>query len=53
MNSEMGFFKRWYNEQNEKTKKKVQALLKTKYWEIIGGGFVEHDEGCAYYDDII
>ena len=43
MNSEMGFFKRWYNEQNAETKKKVQTLLKTKYWEIIGGGFVEHD----------
>ena len=28
-------------------------LLKTKYWEIVGGGYVEHDEGCAYYDDII
>ena len=28
-------------------------MLKTKYWEIVGGGFVEHDEGCAYYDDII
>lgn len=52
-NSEMGFFKRWYNEQNDKRKKEVQELLKTKYWEIVGGGFVEHDEGCAYYDDII
>ena len=31
----------------------MKNLLKTKYWEIVGGGFVEHDEGCAYYDDII
>jgi hypothetical protein len=28
-------------------------LLQTKYWEIVGGGYVEHDEGCSYYDDII
>ena len=34
-------------------KEKVKKLLKTKYWEILGGGMVEHDEGCAYYDDII
>ena len=52
-NSEIGFFKRWYYEQSEEKKKIVQGLLKTKYWEIVGGGFVEHDEGCAYYDDII
>ena len=52
-NSEMGFFKRWFFEQNSATKDKVRDILKTKYWEILGGGFVEHDEGCAYYDDII
>lgn len=52
-NSEMGFFKRWYNEQPATEKTKVKELLKTKYWEILGGGIVEHDEGCAYYDDII
>ena len=49
----MGFFKRWYFEQSPDKKKIVKNLLKTKYWEIVGGGFVEHDEGCAYYDDII
>lgn len=52
-NSEMGFFKRWFVEQNTEDKEKVKAILKTKYWEILGGGYVEHDEGCAYYDDII
>jgi hypothetical protein len=52
-NSEMGFFKHWFGEQNPEDKDKVRALLKTKYWEILGGGYVEHDEGCAYYDDII
>jgi hypothetical protein len=39
----MGFFKFWYMEQNEKDKARVKELLKTKYWEILGGGFVEHD----------
>lgn len=27
--------------------------MKTRFWEILGGGFVEHDEAGAYYDDII
>ena len=52
-NSEMGFFKRWYVEQNEQAQSQVKTILKTKYWEIMGGGYVEHDEGCAYVDDII
>lgn len=52
-NSEMGFFKHWFVQQPEEIKGKVRQLLKTKYWEILGGGYVEHDEGCAYYDDII
>lgn len=49
----MGFFKRWYIELPNDKKQEVKALLKTKYWELLGGGYVEHDEGCAYYDDII
>lgn len=53
MNSEMGFFKRWYDEQPQENKATVKELLKTKYWEILGGGYVENDEACAYYDDII
>lgn len=53
VNSEMGFFKRWYKQQDPNDKRKVKELLKTKYWEILGGGYVEQDEGCAYYDDII
>lgn len=52
-NSEMGFFKRWFSEQSTEDKNKVKDLLKTKYWEILGGGYVEHDEGCAYYEDIV
>lgn len=39
----MGFFKKWYNEQPDSEKIKVKELLKTKYWEILGGGYVEHD----------
>ena len=40
VNSEMGFFKRWYKEQQASDKQKVKDLLKTKYWEILGGGYV-------------
>jgi hypothetical protein len=36
----MGFFKRWWDEQDNNTKATVKELLKTKYWEILGGGFV-------------
>ena len=43
VNSEMGFFKRWYKEQQHEDREKVKELLKTKYWEILGGGYVEQD----------
>lgn len=43
VNSEMGFFKRWWDEQNADVKATVKELLKTKYWEVLGGGFVEND----------
>jgi hypothetical protein len=39
----MGFFKKWYTSLTQDTKEKVKQLLGTKYWEIVGGGFVEHD----------
>ena len=31
----------------------MKELLKTKYWEVLNGGFVENDEAGAYYEDII
>lgn len=43
MNSEMGFFKRWFQEQSPSEQSKVKDILRTKYWEVLGGGFVEHD----------
>lgn len=36
----MGFFKKWYQQQDQRVKKDVKELLGTKYWEILGGGFV-------------
>ena len=53
MNSEMGFFKHWYEQLNAPDRSKLKEILKTKYWEVLGGGYVENDEACAYYDDII
>lgn len=54
MNSEMGFFKHWYTtDTNEDQKNTLKEILKTRFWEVLGGGFVEHDEAGAYYDDII
>jgi hypothetical protein len=42
-NSEMGFFKHWFVQQSPESQTRVRELLKTKYWEILGGGVVEHD----------
>lgn len=54
MNSQIGFFKHWYTTDiNDAQRNSLKEILKTRFWEILGGGFVEHDEAGAYYDDII
>ena len=50
---EMGFFKRWWNEQDQDTKNLVQSLLKSGQFEFINGGYCMNDEADVYYEDSI
>ena len=47
------FLMMWWHSQNETTKEHVRAMVKSGRIEILNGGWSEHDEGCAYYSDMI
>lgn len=42
---EMAFFKRWWDEQDDDTRKVVKDLVKKKQLEFINGGWSMNDEG--------
>lgn len=50
---EMAFFKRWYDKQNDKTKKDVKNLINNGQLEILNAGWSMHDEACPIYEDMI
>ena len=47
------FLMMWWKEQNETTKNLVTELINEGRIEILNGGWSEHDEGVAYYSDMI
>ena len=49
----MGFFERWWNEQNLATKEVVRGLLRAGTLEFINGGYCMNDEAVVYYEDSI
>jgi len=50
---EIGFFKRWWDEQNDATKSLVKRLLTSKQFQFINGGYCMNDEAAVYYEDSI
>ncbi|GAQ86088.1 lysosomal alpha-mannosidase [Klebsormidium nitens] len=50
---EQAFFQRWWRQQNKKTRKVVQKLVKDGQLEFINGGWCMHDEATTYYVDMI
>jgi len=50
---EMGFFQRWWDEQDSATKSLVNQLLKSGQFEFINGGYCMNDEASVYYEDTI
>jgi len=50
---EIGFFQRWWDEQNDETKGIVKKLLQTKQFEFLNGGYCMNDEATVYYEDAI
>ena len=50
---EMGFFTMWWNEQTEKVKKNVRALVKLGRLQFVNGGWSMSDESNENYEDFI
>lgn len=51
--SEISFFMRWLESQDDEVKQRVAALVRLGQLEFIGGGWVQHDEANPSYDAII
>ena len=51
--AEISFFMRWLEAQDDETKQRVAALVRSGQLEFIGGGWVQHDEANPSYDAII
>jgi lysosomal alpha-mannosidase len=51
--SEIVFFERWWEEQNDWKKEKFREVVKEGRVEFVGGGWTMNDEACTYYEDII
>ncbi|KAN0045322.1 hypothetical protein ACTA71_005699 [Dictyostelium dimigraforme] len=50
---EIGFFSRWWNDQNEEKREIVRNLIKNKQLVFISGGWVQNDEATSSIDDVI
>ncbi len=50
---EIGFFWRWWGEQNDATKKAVRGLVAQNQLEFVNGGWVMNDEAACHYEDIV
>lgn len=50
---EIGFFKRWWNEQDSNTQNIVKQLVQSGQLEFINGGYCMNDEADVYYEDSI
>ncbi|KAN0006932.1 hypothetical protein ACTFIU_005125 [Dictyostelium citrinum] len=50
---EIGFFSRWWNDQNEEKRDIVRNLINNKQLVFISGGWVQNDEATPTIDDVI
>ncbi|KAJ8675164.1 hypothetical protein QAD02_010950 [Eretmocerus hayati] len=50
---ETAFLWRWWNDQNQETKRNVRMLIEEGRLEIIGGGWSMNDEAVTHYQSII
>lgn len=47
--SEMSFFMRWWDQQDDDTRALVSKLVGDSQLEFVNGGYVQHDEATAHY----
>ena len=50
---EIGFFKRWWDEQDQEMRHVVRRLIKDRQLEFCNGGWAMHDEAAPYYQDMM
>lgn len=50
---EVGFFKKWWNDQTKDKKDLVLKLIQNGQFEFINGGYCMNDEASVYYEDAI
>ena len=48
-----GYLQLWWERQNDETKDLVKQFVKNKQLEFVNGGWVDNDEACPHFDDII
>ncbi|KAF2069216.1 hypothetical protein CYY_009465 [Polysphondylium violaceum] len=51
--SDIAFFKEWWRHQNLEKRELVLQLVKNKQLEFMNGGWVQNDEACTTFIDII
>ena len=51
--TEIYYFERWWNLQNETVKEEVKRLVKNGQLEFINGGWASSDEACPSYEELI
>lgn len=50
---EMGFFQRWWEEQEKDMQDMVRKIIKNGQFEFVNGGYCMNDEATVYYEDSI
>ena len=51
--TEIYYFERWWNMQNESTREDVRVLVKKGQLEFVNGGWASSDEACPTYEELI
>ena len=51
--TEIFYFERWWNLQNDTVKAKVHQLVREGRFEFVNGGWVASDEACPTYEEFL
>lgn len=51
--AESFFFSKWWDEQDDNTRKQVKMLVNEGRLEFVGGGWAMNDEAAAHYQSIV
>eukprot|EP00516_Mucochytrium_quahogii_P001594 CAMPEP_0203752564 /NCGR_PEP_ID=MMETSP0098-20131031/6475_1 /ASSEMBLY_ACC=CAM_ASM_000208 /TAXON_ID=96639 /ORGANISM=" , Strain NY0313808BC1" /LENGTH=1279 /DNA_ID=CAMNT_0050642793 /DNA_START=152 /DNA_END=3988 /DNA_ORIENTATION=- len=51
--AETFYFRKWYDELNQRDKERVRRVVKDGQLEFVGGGIVEHDEALTTWSSVV